>query len=389
VGKNIELNGRLSGSDARYNKYGFEPKTLVFPEDSLKVRYQATSVRLGMRNIERGAFGLSYAPALQVDVFQDGLKNRERSMSFNLPLRKTLGGKFEADVTLEGNSTRFSPKGDEVIKSSYFSIAPSLLVKTTNMYVQAGLRPSWDNGEFNLLPNILVEASSSNKQITLMGGWIGYLRANSFQSFAQFNPYIWAPGFINNARTEEIYIGIKGALSDHLSYNVKGGLNKFSNHPLFKNDTASGKSFLVINKPNLKAMNFTGEIGYTVGEQFSLRSRLELNRYLDLKEFDKAWGLLPLQWTTTLRLQVLKDLYVRSDLFAFHGSPFETKLEGSGRTEGGVDLSAGLEFAVVKNVKLWAQFNNIFGKEYQRWQQYPTYGFNFLGGVVFSFAKSN
>ncbi|MEJ7914004.1 MAG: hypothetical protein WKF70_12670, partial [Chitinophagaceae bacterium] len=71
------------------------------------------------------------------------------------------------------------------------------------------------------------------------------------------------------------------------------------------------------------------------------------------------------------------------------GAPFETKSEGRGRTGSVVDLSAGLEFAVVKNVKLWAQFNNILGKEYQRWQQYPSYGFNFLGGVVFSFAKTN
>ncbi len=59
------------------------------------------------------------------------------------------------------------------------------------------------------------------------------------------------------------------------------------------------------------------------------------------------------------------------------------------KTGGAMDVSAGLEFRIVKNIKLWAQFNNIFNKEYERWKQYQVYGFNFLGGVVFSFAKPN
>jgi len=389
AGSNGELSGRLTGEDARYNKYGFEPKALQFPEDSLKVAFQTVSTRIAYRNIDRGEFGLSYAPEVNIDVFSDRLKNRETNVYFNLPLRKTLGGKFEADVALEGALNRYSPDGKKALKSSYFSIAPSLLVKTTNIYLQAGIRPSWDNSEFKLLPNVLVEASSTNKQITIMGGWIGYLRSNSYRSFAEYNPYIWAPNFVNNKRVEEIYGGIRGALTDHFSYNVKAGYHKFSNHPLFKNDTASGKSFAVINKPKLKAINFNGEIAYNVGEKFSINSRLELNRYLDLEEFDRAWGLLPLQFTTSVRLQILRDLYMKGDLFAFEGGSYQTKKDGTGRTKGAFDLSAGLEFAVVQNVKLWVQFNNIAGSEYQRWKQYPAYGFNFLGGVVFSFAKTN
>jgi hypothetical protein len=150
----------------------------------------------------------------------------------------------------------------------------------------------------------------------------------------------------------------------------------------------TGRNFEVLNKDKIKAFNFTGEIGYNVGEQFSLRSALKLNRYMDLDEFGKAWGLLPMEFTTSLRLQVLKDLYVKSDFLAFGGAPYQTKSD-EGKTKGAMDVSAGLEFQVVKNVKLWAQFNNIFNREYERWKQYPVYGFNFLGGVVFSFAKQN
>ncbi len=387
--ENIEINGRLIAKDDKYNRYGFEPKTTQFLDDSIKIGYQTASARLGFRNLTRGAFGILYAPEFRVERFSDRLNNRETNLYFNLPLRKTLGGKFEADVAIEGAANKFAPDGKTTLKSNYFSIAPSVLVKTPNLFLQAGIRPSWDNKEFNLLPNILAEVSSSNKQITIIAGWIGYLRSNSYQSFADYNPFIWAPDFINNRRVQELYGGIKGSLTNHFSYNLKMGVNTFSNHPLYKNDTGSGKAFVVLNKPDLKAINFTGEMGYNRGEQFSLRSKLVLNRYIDLEEFDKAWGLLPLEFTTTLRLQVLKDLYAKADLFAFGGAPYETKSAGKGRDKGAMDLSAGLEFGVVKNIKLWAQFNNILSTEYQRWKQYPTYGFNFMGGIVFSFAKTN
>jgi len=87
-------------------------------------------------------------------------------------------------------------------------------------------------------------------------------------------------------------------------------------------------------------------------------------------------------------VQVLKDLYVNANLYAFDG-PWSLNKTGRRDLPAAMDLSAGLEFKVVNNVKLWAQFNNVFNKEYQRWNQYPTYGFNFLGGVVFSFAQKN
>lgn len=388
AGKNLEFNGRVTGTEDRYNKYGYLPKTLVIPEDSLKVNFQTFTGRFGFRNIDRGEFGLSYAPSIKFDVFTDYFSNRETGLSFDLPLRKTIGGKFEADVALEGAVTRFSPQKGAVLKTNWFTIAPSLLVKTGGVNLQAGIRPSWDNGAFKLFPNVTAELSSPNRLFTVQAGWIGYMRSNSYQSFAAFNPYINVPIFINNAQVEEVYGGIKGALTDHFSYNVKAGFNKWSNHPLYKNDTASGRSFMVINKPNLKALNFSGEIGYNVGESFSLRSGLKLNRYLDLENFERAWGLLPLEFNTSVRIQILRDLYVKGDLIAFDGAPYQTKASGTGRNKGAMDLSAGLEFSVVKNIKLWAQFNNILNTEYERWKQYPSYGFNFLGGVVFSFAKT-
>jgi opacity protein-like surface antigen len=324
-----------------------------------------------------------------LDVFNDRLKNNESNAYFNIPVRKTLGGNFEAEVALEGSLVRYSPDAKKTIKNNYFSLAPSLFVKTTVLNLQAGIRPSWDNGSFKLLPNIMAEASSEDKRITIQAGWIGYLQSNTFRSLAEYNPWIWAPGFSNNSRIEEIYGGIKGAVTDHFNYNLKLGYNKITNQQYFINDTMTGKSFLVVNDPEARAFNFKGELGYTVGEKFTLNTGLALKRFINMDDvYEKPFGIPQLEFNTNIRLQILKDLYVKGDLSAFDAVWYQTK-DDRGKLKGGMDLSAGLEFAVYKNVKLWAQFNNILNNEYQRWRQYPVYGFNFLGGVVFSFAQNN
>jgi outer membrane receptor protein involved in Fe transport len=202
---------------------------------------------------------------------------------------------------------------------------------------------------------------------------------------ANMNPWIWAPATTQNSWIEERYAGFKGSAGDHFNYSVKVAHNKINNQPLFVNDTISGKSFEVLNEPEMKVMNFSGEVGYTVGEKFSVISNLTFSQY-KTKLAEKAWGLLPLEFNTTMKVQVLKDLYVNANLFAFDG-PWSLTKNGRKNLQGAMDLSAGLEFKIVDNIKLWAQFNNILNKEYQRWNQYPTYGFNFLGGVVFSFAQ--
>jgi outer membrane receptor for ferrienterochelin and colicin len=165
--------------------------------------------------------------------------------------------------------------------------------------------------------------------------------------------------------------------------------NKLNNQPLFINDylTAGNgaKTFNVVNESAVNVLNLGGELGYNVQEKFSIITGLQFNQFTDLTNNAKAWGMIPLELKTALRLQVIKDLWLKSDLFAWGGSQYLRADGSNAKLDGAVDLSAGLEFKITKNINLWTQFNNVFNKQYQRWNQYPVYGFNFVGGVVFSF----
>jgi hypothetical protein len=385
--KNLQWNLRFGGQQDVYNKYGFQPDTLSFPKDSIEVKYQTWRGRINFHNITRTDLGLSYAPELKIDAFNDQLSNSESNTYLNLPLQKTIGKSFEVDLAATANLSRYKPNKKQAVVNNYFYISPSLLYKTENISINAGIRPSWDNGQSKLFPNFLAEFKVPDYPFSIQFGWTGYLRNSGFEYQANMNPWIWAPDTVKNTKIEERYLGIKGSVGDHFNYSAKASYNIINNQPLFVNDTASGKSFMSLNESDLKMYSVGGELGYTVGEKFSLISNLSLNTF-KVKDNDKAYGLLPLEWKTDMRVQVLKDLYVNSTLYIFDG-PWSRTKAGNKNLPAATDLSAGLEFKVYKNIKLWMQFNNVFNKEYQRWNQYPVYGFNFLGGVVFSFAQKS
>lgn len=383
--KNLQWNLRFGGMQEVYNRYGFQPKTLVFPKDSIETKYQTWRGRINFHNITKTELGLSYSPELKIDVFNDQLRNSESNTYLNIPLQKTIGDAFEVDLGATANLSRYTPNNKTAIANNYFYVSPSLLYKTSNLSVNAGLRPAWDNNQFKLFPNVMAEFQTNDTRFAVQFGWTGYLRNSGFQYQATFNPWVWAPSTVYNTKIEERYLGIKGSAGDHFTYSAKFSYNLINNQPLFVNDTASGKSFRTINETDLKQYTMGGELGYTVGEKFSVISNLNLSQFR-LKDNAKAWGLLPLEWKTDMKIQVLKDLYFNSTLYIFDG-PWSLAKSGTKNLPLASDLSAGLEFKVYKNIKLWMQFNNIFNTEYQRWNQYPVYGFNLLGGVVFSFAQ--
>lgn len=386
---NHEWNARLGAEAQTQYRYGFK-KGLTFNDDSLKIKYQTWRGRLGFHNLKATEFGLTYAPEVRVEVFNDQLKNSESNTYINLPLKKTLGETFEVDVAAEASLSKYKPNEKDRISNNYLTVSPALLFKKPSLNITAGLKPSWDNSEFKLFPNVIVEAGSMDKRFAIQLGWTGYLRNSGYQYSAGINPWIWTPSTVNNTRIEERFAGVKGAVGDHFAFSAKMMYNRLNNQPLFLNSLVNGgKSFEVIYEPQMDQFQLGGEMGLTFGERFSLISNLAINKYGKLEVNDKPWGLLPLEFTTKLRIQVMKDLYVHTDMYVFDGPWYQNESGDAKQLKGSMDLTAGAEFNIVKNIKLWAQFNNILGKEYQRWNQYPVYGFNFMGGVVFSFAQNN
>ena len=387
-GSNTEFRAKVGFDKFTTYQYGYRPDSLKFTKDQLRNSFTTFNIGSGFRNKTVNAYGISYNPSADVNFFQDNNKGNETTVLVNAPLSKTFGKVFGFNLGFVADVTTLKRFDGSKTKNNLYYITPEILFKSPNFNFTGGFIPSWDNQKFNLLPNFNILVKMKDERFVLQGGWKGYYQKNTYQSLATFNPWINQPADLLNTRIKEQYAGFKGSAGSHLTYNARVAYLNYSNAALLANDRVDGKSFVTLYEPEMKALRLHGEVGYTVQEKFSLLAGATISQYTGLQNNAKAWGLLPLEVTGSLRWQVLKDLQFKTDLFAWDGARYRNKSGSDQKSKAAFDLNTGVEFTVMPKLNLWVQFNNVFNNRYQRWNQYEVLGFNVLGGIVYSFAQT-
>jgi hypothetical protein len=388
--KKLELYGKFGIDQDKYYLYGYNHDTLSYKKSDLLQRFQTISINGGLRNIDPTQFGLKYHPDLRIAVFSDNHKATETDAVLDLPLEKYVGDAFGVKLGVNFDFTRYTPGTGKPITNNIYTLPLALLFKTPNFNLHAGLVPSWDNSTFKLLPDITAEVILGTEKTILQLGWLTYYDKGSYQRYASINPYLSQPIQLLNTRVLERYAGFKGAITDYFTYNAKLGYTQYNNIPLFVNDYSNdGKTFLIRNESELQAVEVQGEVAFVKAEDLSVSAGFHWRHFTKQETEDKPWGIPPRELNSTVRWAILKDLWLKGDLYFFQGPKYLTSTGGSDAHTNSMDMNAGLEFRITKQLNLWVQANNIFNKKYQRWNQYQTYGFNMLGGIVFRFDQNN
>jgi hypothetical protein len=385
---NLEWDGALGFRADGYYLYGYRPDTLKYVRSQLQQQFFTFDGRLGLRNTAPTKYGLTYDPNVKISAFGENSSPRisEADMVLNLPIQKTVGEHFAIDLGVTADITNYTNGNASTINNNLFYVSPAVVYHSDNIALHIEMTPSWDRSDFHLLPNFRAEYTTDDKKFTLFASLDGYYDKGSFKRFASINPWLWAPSDLLSTRVNEFFGGFKGSLSDHVSYLAKAGFSQSHNMPLFVNDSLDGKNFRLVYEERLDAFSVHGEISYIDGEDFSATAGLTLSNFKTTSEY-RAWGMLPLEFTTTMRWQILKDLWLKADLWAFEGAYWRYLNKNVSSGSGGFDVNAGVEFRIAKQLNLWLQMNNLFDDKYQRWNQYAVYGFNILGGVIFTFGR--
>ncbi|MES2372974.1 MAG: hypothetical protein V4557_10370 [Bacteroidota bacterium] len=367
--------------------YGYLPSTLSYTKESLLQQFSTVGLELGMQNKTANSFGITYHPQISAGRFFDNNEAHENYLLIKAPVSKSFGKiySFNLGLTADISTTTFPLIPNPlVIHNNLYYLNPSIQFKTPNVKINAGIQPTWDNKTFYLLPDLTAEAKFSEINLSLEAGWQGYFQKNTYRSLANFNPWIGRPGSLKNTKINEQFAGVKGTQGDHFTYHARVSLLTLDNQPLFTNALGDGKTFNVVYDTAIKAVRLHGEIGYTDQEKLSITAGATFTKYSAGVSYPKAYGLLPLEITGSLKWKILKDLQVKSDVFVWDGAQY-LGTAGQGKAKAVADLNLGAEFTVMPRLNLWIQMNNLLNSTYQRWNQYSVLGFNVLGGVVYSF----
>lgn len=380
---NHEWIGKLFFDNNTQYQYGYLPSTLTFNKNMLLQQFNTIGLNAQYKRKEPNTFGLTYEPSLQFNYFFDANEANEVNVVTKVPVTKSITKSLSLLVDLTADITSLKTKTTQ-INNNLFYLNTAVLLKGKNLKLNIGVQPTWDNNTTKILPNVTAEVKINGEKFIVEAGSLGYIQKNNYQSLAATNPWLQQPTSLVNTNISEQFAGFKGSAGSHLTYNARLSFLSMKNMPLFVNDLVDGKSFNILVDSNLQALKIHGEIGYSIQEKFSFLAGINIFQFTK-SDFDKPFGLIPLEITGSLKWKILKDMHVKTDLFIWEGSRYRTKTLQTEKLGAAIDLNAAVEYTIMPKLNLWLQFNNLLNSKYQRWNQYEVLGLNVIGGVVYSF----
>lgn len=310
-------------------------------------------------------------------------------MILEAPFVKKFGDQFSIKASAKADLTTLTNKligsGDNKFTNNLFSVSPSLVITSDRFVFNAGINPTWDNTKVNMLPNIFGEVQLQDRVLMVQAGWTGRFIKNSFRTLSTDNPYMQDPQQLLNTKEQKFYGGVKATVGKHLNFNAKASYISYTNMPLFINDTLDGKSFYISNESRLKNFQIHGDASIISQDKFTVTAAIDLNNYGGTVDNEEPWHLIPVELTGSFRWNAFKQVLFKGDVHTFSGSKARLKGGLVKDLKGGTDLSAGAEFRVNDKFRAWADLNNILNNKYQRWNNYPVYGFQVMGGIIYNF----
>jgi hypothetical protein len=286
--------------------------------------------------------------------------------------------------------------------------SPSYQLKQDDLTVNLGVsinflndRESGDNTLY-VYPNVTATYRLVNDVLIAFGGIQGGLVQNTYHAFASENPFVSPTLLIAPTDTQyNAHIGLKGKLSSNMSYSVNGLYKADRNRALFRNNDiivfpqgeaySYGNSYGIV-YDDVDTFGIAGELNVDVNRNFTLGVKAEYFSYNTDNEAE-AWNLPDIQGSLFLDYQIdehwfaganliytgeRKDRFFLNDGFTIT-SPITVTLDSF------FDANAHVGYHINDQISVYAKANNIANNEYQRWQNFPVQGIQFLAGATFKF----
>jgi hypothetical protein len=366
--------------------YGYDHSLDSFAKSDIRRSYQDFSAGVGFKNTAKNDLNFIYNPHLVLHNFSRENKATETTLEINIPVEKKFSDAVSIKLSAIGNFNKYQIKNSPLqVTNNLFELSPEFVYYSDRFTFHGGVTPAWNNNEVNLLPNIYAEAQLQQNVLIVQAGWVGKYIPNSFRTLTGENPYMQDPSFLNNTKEIQYYGGIKATVGKHFNFNAKAAFVNYNDVPLFINDSLDGKSFYTKNERRVDNLQIHGDMNFISQDKFTFTAGLDLNTYTGLLDNAKAWELIPLKLTGSLRWNAFKQVLIKGDILAFSGAKALLSDGSEKDLKGGTDLSAGAEFKINKQFSAWLDFDNVLNRKYERWNNYPVYGLQVIGGIIIHF----
>jgi hypothetical protein len=413
------LTGRLSYDRDAFNYYGYpgdqlsdEQKPTMIPYFGDKQHFSQGTADVRLKSGKSYAADINYDLGFNYHYFVTKTKQKEHQTVFSADLNKKFNSTigllnasltyYRADGIRNRITTEIGQKQQVLLR-----IDPSVMWKTDNAKLQLGVNTAMlfdddTNGSGMLFPKVNAEWSPVEQVLTLFAGADGYFQHNTYSAIAAENPYIDPLHDIKDAKVSYLLFGgIKGKLSSKTNFVTQAAYSLVKNQHFY---VTQGTNF---NNPNaifrrldntftvlyddVNVFKLSGELLHSVSENFSLH--LVGNYYsYTLNTIEKAWQMPNFDFTFSGIYKPTEQLKFNADIFIV-GERTALITEAPSSSVPGIqvsmdpiiDMNAGGEYQFTKRLNFFLQLHNFGFQKYEQWLGYTNKGFNWIGGLSYSF----
>ena len=277
------------------------------------------------------------------------------------------------------------------------SLNPNFIASGEKYHASIGVTATMDKLEqtkYYFYPNVDISYNVVENIIIPYAGVNGGLHKNSFKTITNENPFVLSALSMKNTNEKyTFYGGIKGNITNAVSYNARASYSSLANMAMYVNDTKDllANRFNVIYDDAME-LNVRGEVGYQLREKIRFNLSGEYFNYKMATEM-RAWYLPQVKVTLTGNYNISDKIIIKADLFYLDNQYAKTIINPETPNPTVVatqlkplfDANLGGEYRYNKKLGFFVSINNIASVRYYRYINYPTQRFNFMLGLSYSF----
>jgi hypothetical protein len=312
-----------------------------------------------------------------------------------------LGGSFDKNYW-NTNSIKYG--------FTNFGIAPSIAMKqedwTFNLGAAIFYSSDLENNDSKFLFYPLINASLKvvGDLMIFYAGAEGNLKQNTYSDFVNINPFLSPTLDIKPTDKQyDVFAGLKGKLTQTMSYNLRASYVSDKNKALFKSNDytedstnesyAFGNSLKVV-YDEMKTLSFYGELKADISEDVTFGIDGTFSSYTN-KFQAEAWNLPAIKLNAKVDFNITEKWYAGAKVF-FVGERKDQKLNMDivyivvpdllpTSLDSYFDVNAHIGFKYSDRLTAFLRANNIANQAYQKWLDYPVQGFQVVLGANYKF----
>jgi hypothetical protein len=291
-------------------------------------------------------------------------------------------------LTIGADLTSFKQDSGK-FNNNLFHINPWYQLKTDMYKVVIGFDvvPNSAGNPF-FLPKLEGQYNVVGEFFSVFAGVKGDVNKNNFEQLTDINPFLNRDQPQTYGKKYDVFLGVKGSAGNHIFYLLKVSDRIYDDLPMFYSDTNRLRTFNVVYEQNASEFNLHGEVGYKEAEHINVSLSADYYSYkLDFN--DTALGYPTAKLSLQVDYNIQHKIILGANIFAYSQSFTKVPLRKGGyetvALKGDVDLNLSVQYNYKKNFGAFLNLNNIASSKYQRWYNYPSYGFNLVAGLIVKF----